>query len=228
MFQDNWLIHRIASWKRKPLESIGGVSAEDILQLAYNTNQSWFDIFSGKSIMDVGAGFSPLLKIISKNSTPKNLVAIDPIYHWKEKGAAEQTKASVKNFIDKIMRCFFDEYQKLLLQNAERQIRDVEEFSYEPNIHYRTSTYQISPNQQQDIIFLSSTLYVIEDPKKFLQELDFLLKSDGEMVIIDFIDGRGNQIYKKLIHAGIEIVSTSGNYFCAKLKKWECSKIQWK
>ncbi len=37
-------------------------------------------MFHGKTILDVGAGFSDLLQYISEHTEPARMIAVDPIY----------------------------------------------------------------------------------------------------------------------------------------------------
>ena len=213
--------------KKERLESIWGITPEIVLKQAFwiihEDEIAWF---YGKTLLDVGAGFSDLLHHISEHSDPTRMIAVDPIYGWQEADATIFTLNSIQKFIDLILSdpdCSTDECLIGMKQNAERQKEVI------LNYHYQT----IAIERRQDIpvgigadyAFAINVLYAAKNPKNILERMDQELDKDGEIVIIDYV-GRGNNIGAKLTKANIEIKKFD-QYFISRLKKWDTSKINW-
>ena len=195
-------------------ESIGGLDAMTILGFVFSTKENGFSIFDGQSIVDVGAGFSPLLKIIGQNAIPATLTAVDPIYSGGENSAIEYTKNSIKKFLSAIMRDPNWQSNALLREfdiGARRQLVDTENYSRQLNIRYIGNVSELPKDNPQDIIFVSSLLYSMEEPKLFLEALDSKLKSNGVIIITDFM-ARGN-IHGEIVRANIAITQINRQYF---------------
>jgi hypothetical protein len=114
-------------------------------------------------IIDVGAGFSELLNTIHKYSHPKELIAVDPIYH-DIFTATEYTIQSIQSFIDTILFAQKQSKSKRnnpwmteMLNNLERQKNEVAAYSNQSSLIQRVSI--ISKDTKVDYVFLMSTLY---------------------------------------------------------------------
>lgn len=67
--------------RKERLESIGGITPEIALREAFGImHEDDIAMFHGKTILDVGAGFSDLLHHISEYSEPTRMIAVDSIY----------------------------------------------------------------------------------------------------------------------------------------------------
>lgn len=204
--------------KKRINESIGGLDAESILRLACvsitDLENQW--------VMDVGAGLSSLLETIGVGA--KSRIAVDPIYTWWESKAIEHMRNSLKEYVQQaIFSPTKDPITKALQDDSIRQMSEVERYSRDSNIQYFGDISDVPKDALQDTIFISSVLYAIDKPKKLLSQMDALLSAGGTIIITDFTSR--SDIYRKIQEAGIAIVSTQNQYFCAKLKKGEWRKL---
>lgn len=214
--------------KNEWLESIGGITPEVALRESFGMiHKDDVVMFHGKTILDIGAGFSDLLQYISEHAEPRGMIAVDPIYWWQEAQATTFTLNSIQNFIDLILSdpdCNRDEFLLQMRMNAERQKQVILQYPHQSIAieRYRDVPYSIDA----DYVFAINVLYAIDDPRSLLDTMDLELSTHWEIVIIDYSD-RGNRMNKKIENTGIEIKKFE-QYFVAKLRKWEIRKIDWK
>lgn len=235
--------------KKERLESIGWVDALTALKLAFSHEiRNWRNEastltseeeikqicarFDEKVIIDIGAGFSELLNTIHKYSHPKELIAVDPMYN-DIFTATEYTIQSVQSFIDTILFAQKQSkskrnnpWMKEMLNNLERQRNEVAAYSNQSILIQRMSS---SPKDTKgDYVFLMSTLYSsLLNPWALLEEVNNILQPNGKVVIIDFMDNKGNSVFDVLNEAKIPIIGTYNQYFCAQLQKSDIEKLKW-
>lgn len=212
---------------REPLKSIWGITPEIALREALSIiDESEMSQFYGKTLLDVGAGFSNLLDYVAAHSEPNRMIAIDPIYGWDEPKAAIYTINAIHSFVEELLKAsdgIDDEYLLNMKHNAERQKETI------LNYHNQDSTIErykeIPDGVNADYAFAINVLFWVDNPREILVKMDQSLAPDGIITIIDYV-WRGNKIDQKLQQAGISIRKFE-QYFVARLRKWEANKIDW-
>ena len=212
---------------REPLKSIWGITPEIALREALSIfNTSEISQFHGKTIVDVGAGFSNLLDYVARHSESSRMIAVDPIYGWDEIKAAKYTIGAIQSFVAELLKALdttYDEYLLKMKHNAEWQKKVILNYNNQDSSIERYR--EIPDDINADYIFAINVLFWVDNPWEILDKMDQELAPDGLIAVIDYV-WRGNKIDQKFKQAGIPIRNFE-QYFVARLRKWEASMIDW-
>lgn len=214
-------------YRKERLESIGWITPEMFLKQAFwIEHEDDVSRLSGKTLLDVGAGFSDLLDYISEHADPNRMIAVDPIYGGQEPEATIFTLNSIQEFINVILSdpgCANDGFLMNMRANAERQKQTILDYH---NQNVAIERYKNIPDDiSADYAFAINVLYAAKDPRSILEKMDQELDPNGQIIIVDYV-WRGNNINGKIEGTGISM-NTFEQYFVAKLRKWDVHCIDW-
>ncbi|MBX9809932.1 hypothetical protein K2X92_06080 [Candidatus Gracilibacteria bacterium] len=213
--------------RKERVESIGGITPEIALKQVFAIeHEDEIAMFYGKTLLDVGAGFSDLLHHISEYSEPARMIAVDPIYGGQEASATAFTLQSIEGFIadilsDPILRR--DQTLIHMREVMERQKQVIMDYAYQANAIERYG--EIPPSVGANYAFLINVFYAVENPRILLERVDRALSRDGEIIIIDYTN-RHNHLDRKFAMAGIPMKRFE-QYYMVKLKKGEVLNLYW-
>ena len=184
---------------RKDLDSnipaLWSISTPDALSLQgfQKTKNGFYDEFSGKVVVDIGAWISDFLWVLSESSYPKKLIAIDPIYQneLEYQNAIKRTQKRIYdlqimvgkwwngNRDDDVYRMMqsLDERKKLIDSAASRRMYKWIEYFWE------SSEEQL---RSADYIFITFLLEHIPDWIWFIENIEHHLKQGWKIIITDF------------------------------------------